>query len=803
MGDMKTPDFDDLLAAFDIPDATGLDAKEPIQGSHEEAESQLKPTGICLEDSLLSNQAVTTAEIPAVSVIVKNTSRQESLEGFGPTLQNGFRGEETSIDSIETTDPGFSKSFACALNGESSRELLGKAPIQHKPDGAPIFSKSLSHLSPISSPESEDTQCIRDEMHPKESPCFPESSVLVEPSVPDNPKKSDASMFDDCTKNSSIPKTTQSSRAECSRSKEPSDIKTDKTMRISGALLPPISNQNFIETNCISGTSVDVPTPYPHLKSQTSKLSSCLEALVALNARKDLREPSVHNDCMKASPNVPISPRSPRSPLEAVKRLMKPSDSPVSICSDSSGKASPAVTSGSPPAIPRVRIKTIKTTSGQIRRTVTSVLPDSETDEVHSAYESSPSQSMISEDSYCNVSPHHSQTAAADAVVGVQMKGPPAASIPNKSEIISRRSGLKKSATAFHSTGGSVKRSGVHQGRKPKRGSASAGHTTSTNFLPKAMHLASLNLVPHSVAASVAARSTSHQQSQHTFSSTVYSTVPLVHQVKTAKPHPCTSTPNTAAGTLNRLLNNANPVPTYVPNLNPPPESNINLPARGYCCLECGDSFGVERSLAYHYSRRSVHIEVGCTHCAKTIVFFNKCALLAHAREHKNNGMVMQCTQLHMKPIAAEQMFAPLSTEPLSWDSYASPAPSRRSQTVLPLYPDNVIRHRLRCLECNKQLPDYKALAGHYQRLSEDVEGLVSRCFIKILLLLLLSLLLIRIIRSYICIKIYQRSHISILTLIIILFVCLKKKKIYWIFLHIAEFILLPSVPAHIVRFGC
>lgn len=737
MGDMKTPDFDDLLAAFDIPDATGLDAKEPIQGSHEETESQLKHTGICLDDSLLSNQAVTTADIPAVSVIVKNTSRQESLEGFGPTLQNGFRGQETSIDTVETTDPGFSKSFVCALNGESSRELLGKAPIQHKPDGTPIFSQSLSHFSPISSPESEDTQCSRDEMHPKESPCFPEASVLVEPSIPDDPTKLDLSMFDDCSKDSNIPKNTQQSRAESSRSKELSDIcvssETDKTPRIHSALPPPSGNQNF-ETNCDSGTSMDVPTPYPHLKSQTSKLSSCLEALVALNARKDLREPSVHNDCMKASPNVPISPRSPRSPLEAVKRLMKPPDSPVSICSDSSGKASPAVTTGSPPAIPRVRIKTIKTTSGQIKRTVTSVLPDSETDEVHSAYESSPSQSMISEDSYCNMSPHHSQSAAADGIAGIQTKGTPATSsskvLHNKLDTNSRRSGITQPTTVFHNTSGSVKRAGVHPGQKPKRGSAAAGHTTSTNFLPKAMHLASLNLVPHSVAASVAARSTSHQQSQHTLSSTVYSTVPLVHQVKTAKPHPCTSTPNTAAGTLNRLLNNANPVPTYVPNLNPPPESNINLPARGYCCLECGDSFGVERSLAYHYSRRSVHIEVGCTHCAKTIVFFNKCALLAHAREHKNNGMVMQCTQLHMKPIAEEQMFAPLSTEPVNSDSYTSPSPSRRNQPVLPLYPDNVIRHRLRCLECNKQLPDYKALAGHYQRLAEDVEGLVSRCFI-------------------------------------------------------------------------
>uniref|UniRef100_UPI0037E8840E zinc finger protein 592 n=1 Tax=Semicossyphus pulcher TaxID=241346 RepID=UPI0037E8840E len=736
MGDMKTPDFDDLLAAFDIPDATGLDAKEPIQGSHEETESPLKHTGICLDDSLLSNKAVAIADIPAVSVIVKNTSRQESLEGFGAELHNGFRGQEASSDTDETTNTGLSKSFVSALNGESSRERLGKAPIQHKPDGTPIFSQSLSHFSPISSPESEDTQYSRDKMHPKQdSPCFPEASVLVEPSIADNPKNLDLSMFDDCPENSDILKNTERAAAESSRSEEPPDIsvsnETDITPRIHSALPPPSSSQKFLDTNCNSGTPIDVPTSYPLVKSQTSKLSSCLEALVALNARNDPRESStVQSDCMKASPNVPISPRSPRSPLEAVKRLIKPSDSPVSICSDSSGKASPAVASGSPAAIPRVRIKTIKTTSGQIKRTVTSVLPDSETDDIHSAYESSPSQSMISEDSYCNMSPHQSQSGAADSIVGIQSKGNPASTssqkvLHNKSEANLRKPGVTHPATIFHNASGKVKRSVTHHKQKTKRGSSTTSHTAGTNFLPKAMHLASLNLVPHSVAASVAARSTSHQQSKRTLSTTVYSTVPLVHQVKTANPYPRTSIPNTAAGTLNRLLNNANPLPTYVPNLNPPPESNINLPPRGYCCLECGDSFGVERSLAYHYSRRSVHIEVGCTHCAKTMVFFNKCALLAHAREHKNNGMVMQCTQLHMKPIAQGQMFVPLGTDPVNVDSYTSL--SSKSQPVLPLYPDNVIRHRLRCLECNKQLPDYKALAGHYQRPSEDVEGLTCQ----------------------------------------------------------------------------
>ncbi|TWW76330.1 zinc finger protein 592 [Takifugu flavidus] len=724
MGDMKTPDFDDLLAAFDIPDATGLDAKEPIQGSHEETEIQLKHVGMCLDDSLLSSQAVSTTDIPTVSVIVKNTSRQDLLEGFGSPLHNGFKGQDSSIDPAEPANDSFSKSFISALNGESSRELLGKAPIQHKPDGTPVFTQSLSHFSPVSSPDSENTLCNRDEMHPKESPCFPEASVLVEPSVSDNPQKLDPSILHDRTVDSQIPKESQGGKKESRRREEMSNIlvsnESDQIPRTHSAIPQQGAKKNPNEIKSESGSSSEPPVPYPQ-KPQTSKLSSCLEALVALNARKDLKEPA---EGLKASPSVPISPRSPRSPREAVKRLMKPSDSPVSICSDSSGKASPALMSGSPPAIPRVRIKTIKTTSGQIKRTVTSVLPDSETDEVPSAYESSPAPSMISEDSYCNMSPYQSQSASVDGpAVPKGTAATPAAKVSHgKLEANPRKLGAKLSGAAFRASAGPVKQPGPHHRQKPKRGSAPGGRATNAGFLPKAMHLASLNLVPHSVAASVAARTTPPQPGQRSLSSTVYSTVPLVHQVQTSQAHTCT---NTASATLNRLLNHANPVPTYVPNLSPPPESDIRLPARGYCCLECGDSFGVERSLAHHYGRRSVHIEVGCTHCAKTIVFFNKCALLAHAREHKSGGAVMQCTQLHMRPIPEEHMFAPLDAEPASSDSPAAPSPPQRVQAVLPLHPDNVIRHRLRCLECNKQVPDYKALAGHYQRPSENVEGLM------------------------------------------------------------------------------
>uniref|UniRef100_A0A4W5NAK7 C2H2-type domain-containing protein n=1 Tax=Hucho hucho TaxID=62062 RepID=A0A4W5NAK7_9TELE len=766
MGDMKTPDFDDLLAAFDIPDATSLDSKETTQESHDEAEGQLKHTGICMDDSLSVHHAVGASDVPAVSVIVKNTSRQESSDSggeregphFGHPLQNGFRGSGAAMESNQIDHSG-SKSFVSALNGDGSRGLLGKTPVQHKPEGTPSFSQSFSQFSPISSPESEDSRSNGVDVCPKqERPYFPAASIFMsaEPPKSDNQKKQlSYSMFDkchevDCDVPENLPRSEgESIKAEDTRTEKPDSIVSDHKEKgdcHSSAMLPTNDHNNIESSSNVNIVAAsNMPTSHPCVKTPTSKLSSCLEALVALNARKDPSEQPnyrdvslAHDDTIKVSPKVPMSPQSPRSPLETVKRLMKPPDSPVSICSNSSGKGSPALASGSPPAIPRVRIKTIKTTTGQIQRTVTSVVPDSENEDVHSV-ESSPSQSMIVEDAYPSLSPYPSHNVISDIIVDMPIKSAPVGTLPSKVtdtklEGNSKRPGQMQSPTIFHNTSSPVMRSmpvAQHGPSTQKRiSSVKTGNSPNTSLLPKAMHLANLNLVPHSVAASVAARSTSHQQSQqHTLSSSmVCSSVPLVHQVKKAAPNPRAAIPSTAAGTLNRLLNNANPVPTYVPNLNPPPESNINLPPRGYCCLECGDSFGVERSLAYHYGRRSVHIEVACTHCAKTMVFFNKCALLAHAREHKNKGVVMQCTQLSMKPIAEGQMFAPLITESsVHVGSHVPPLSSPKSQPVMPLYPDKVIRHRLRCLECNKQLSDYKGLAGHYQRLSEEMEGLMCK----------------------------------------------------------------------------
>ncbi|KAL0968290.1 hypothetical protein UPYG_G00264880 [Umbra pygmaea] len=759
MGDMKTPDFDDLLAAFDIPDATSLDAKEAIQESHNEPEGPRKHQKMCMDESLPLQQALGVSDIPAVSVIVKNTSCQESSDSgderegphFRHFLQNGLQGSDASMDS-QQRGHCITKSFVCASNGDGSGGFLGKTLIHHQPEGTLSFPYSVTQFSPISSPESEDTQSDADDVRPKQRPYIPAVSIFMadEPPMSEHQKKLlPGSMFDISHKvDSDTPKKLSMSKGEFIQvgdswaeklDRNLSDQKDNENSHISAVVST--NDHNIIESidNVKIVAANNMPTSRTCVKMPT-KLTSCLEALVALNARQDPSEKpntrdlsAAHDGNIKESPQLPMSPPSPRSPHEDVKWLMKPPESPLSICSDSSGKQSPALSSGSPPAIPRVRIKTIKTMTGQIQRTVTSVVPDSDNQDAHS-----PSQNLIVEETNSRLSSCPSHNVIGDIIVDIPVNNTPVNNVPSKVtdqvlECNSKRPGLMQSPAIFHKTSNPVMKSmpvaqhGPSAQKKISSPQEGTGNSPSTGFLPKAMHLANLNLVPYSVAASVAARSASHQlDQQHTLSpSMVCNSVPLVHQVKKTSQCPHAAIPSTAAGTLNRLLSRGNPLPTYIPNLSPPPESDINLPPRGYCCLECGDSFGVERSLAYHYGRRSVHIEVACTHCAKNVVFFNRCALLAHAREHKAKGAVMQCTQLVMKPIAEGHVFAHSMSE--SSVHVGSHLPPSKSQPAMPLYSDKVIHPRLCCLECYAHLSDYRGLAGHYQRLSEDMESLTCK----------------------------------------------------------------------------
>ncbi len=140
---------------------------------------------------------------------------------------------------------------------------------------------------------------------------------------------------------------------------------------------------------------------------------------------------------------------------------------------------------------------------------------------------------------------------------------------------------------------------------------------------------------------------------------------------------------------FNKILNSKNPLPNYQPDLSipPPPEWGLRVPSTGYRCLECGDAFALERSLARHYDRRSMRIEVTCNHCSKRLAFFNKCSLLLHAREHKEKGLVMQCSHLVMSPVSVEQMIGQQDTVPIGLCLYQCQCIYRCSRKIILIRP--------------------------------------------------------------------------------------------------------------------
>ncbi|CAB1352037.1 unnamed protein product [Coregonus sp. 'balchen'] len=260
--------------------------------------------------------------------------------------------------------------------------------------------------------------------------------------------------------------------------------------------------------------------------------------------------------------------------------------------------------------------------------------------------------------------------------------------------------------------------------------------------VPKTVHLTNLNLLPQTKTTSVSelhqVLSSSKPQSQQAL---------LAAQAQkkgVSRVQVLASSQSSVVEAFNKVLSSINPVPVYVPNLSPPSAACIPLPSRGYRCLECGDSFALERSLSQHYDRRSVRIEVTCNHCAKNLVFYNKCSLLSHARGHKDKGVVMQCSHLILKPIPTDQMITtspPLSSTTAAGSTHSSTghylgkgagtqaqaavicAPSNAPPVAaMPLDEDvsRLCRTSLKCLECSEMFQDENSLAMHYQQAPES-----------------------------------------------------------------------------------
>ncbi|XP_069026519.1 zinc finger protein 532 [Embiotoca jacksoni] len=776
MGDMKTPDFDDLLAAFDIPDM--VDPKAAIESGHQDDhDGQVKQPGGAVTTNEDDAHNPSTAHDVGVSVIVKNIRNIDTSE-HGATMseKDGHLHSHPQPRCVGTGN-GLHNGFLTTIPPSTYSTMNGwKTPTV---EGQKINNQcTFNQFSPISSAEEFDDDDKIEVDDPMDQPGGQTFFRLTAERDDHNPK---SLVVDSVSKlrTNGHQKTDQNNNGAVRGCETNDHLKL--TLPEEGLKEPVLKSQiqECKEAGESSGL-VDVSS-VPQVKAKSStKLSSCIAAIVALSAKKAsaadlcaLDSPTTQKESIQASDNPRAPEKSQEQDSELAKRLQtRQPDSPCSVTSEGSSKGSPNSNTDNTPVIPRVRIKTIKTSSGQIKRTVTRFLPEFEADGLKKG-EHTPS--IIATTSAIFSSPTRPSlpttvvtTAAGPSIeITKQMTIKPVATafLPVSavktagSRVINLKLANNTTVKATVIPAASVQSASnailkAANAIQQQTVMVPASSLANAKLVPKTVHLGKLNLLPQTVSSAAcelqqvlsSSKQPQHQQSQQVKRQTI-----LTGQAskKVSRVQVFTSSQSSVVDAFNKVLSSMNPVPVYIPNLSPPTLACISLPSRGYKCLECGDSFALEKSLTQHYERRSVRIEVTCNHCAKSLVFYNKCSLLSHARGHKDKGMVMQCSHLILKPIPADQMIGtsassgPPNAHSTTSTSQAT-APTGQiqgkgagagNQTVvisapcsaplvaaMPLEDDasKLCRHSLKCLECNEMFQDDSSLAMHYQQAPES-----------------------------------------------------------------------------------
>nr|CAB3264076.1 mucin-16 [Phallusia mammillata] len=159
---------------------------------------------------------------------------------------------------------------------------------------------------------------------------------------------------------------------------------------------------------------------------------------------------------------------------------------------------------------------------------------------------------------------------------------------------------------------------------------------------------------------------------------------------------------------FSKLISSPNPFAKYVP----PPLPQRLLPTGPlpdtHRCFECGDTFLLQSSLMHHYERRSIFVKVRCVQCKKMLVFFNKCEILRHAREHSDRGDVMQFNGANLTPI-------PLTLcKPRTKDFFLRAAAERRKSC------EGAKSSTMVCTECQFVADKQSVMDEHFQRRSAE-----------------------------------------------------------------------------------
>ncbi|XP_029370577.1 zinc finger protein 687b isoform X1 [Echeneis naucrates] len=798
MGDMKTPDFDDLLAAFDIPD---IDAKEAIQSAPDEAEGPHGAAGAPLgkSDSVVGvgsslrppSPSDPQADTSIVSVIVKNKVRLETVDGVegetdqdpidvitgvdvGPRLgacapgmaesealnHNGFgasgvstplplsqaqsNGASWSMNpskvSSEAAGTGGAKSHKQGSNifnrlkplvAQGSGDPVGRARKmqllqqqhqqqqdtgQERADGVKASLPSSSSLSAGSSPlaaagpvglaspffppskpllSTPPSALSSHPLHssqpfngaPKSGPAgFQHQQIEEDDSDPDlgsplviqeTPDSPTCTQLSRRYKSESVSAQPTSSTASHPKPGDtPSGTSLTSSTPQSGSTESPQLEDRHPEHVIEERDSPESPEPeMPKSTAQVTTKRCSSPAVASTPPPSELREPKEEEEEMEVGNGIDRvvdgkaekgeNARTGEEQMEVDAGKPKP----VSTDSGEAGEAAPAA-SGAPSRPLKVRIKTIKTSTGGITRTVTRVAPKGGAagKGLDPKAQSGERRMLGNKAQKLEASPGHMTTTSQKVSA---LNALPVSTLAASSVMLAAATKVQNKMAASDKA----------------KVSATAVSITKSAALPVTPAVASspkFSVAAGGISVRTATNKTANGGSGTIIGGTLQSNKPA--SIVNSTGAVISRSQSSLVEAFNKILNSKNLLPSYKPDLSapPPPEWGLPLPATGYRCLECGDAFALERSLARHYDRRSLRIEVTCNHCAKRLAFFNKCSLLLHAREHKERGLVMQCSHLVMRPVTVEQMIGQQDITPIGGllsSSSSSPPVSSPSTT--------------------------------------------------------------------------------------------------------------------------
>ncbi|KAJ8004987.1 hypothetical protein DPEC_G00141980 [Dallia pectoralis] len=844
MGDMKTPDFDDLLAAFDIPD---IDAKEAIQSAPEDGGegSGKAVSGPGVPTLRASNPTDSPpnhqSEPPVVSVIVKNRVRPDSYETEGsdedgdvdspgdssgdsgtgqdpevetgvghssrralrmpdlissePLLHNGYEGPAATLEpNMRGKGPGqangepwspcsTSRDGGVAGGSVSTNKHAANIPNRLKPLLSPHASSDALLPIPSTPPSLSISQRLSSPPSLSEETLHSVGSLSSPPSSNGNPRGGLRRLMDSDSDDSEpdlgSPLVIQESPGSpmCSPPKFP---RRQRQMSSSPPMLscpPPLSSKPPLSTSQTSFSSIsptsEVPsTPRSPSPPPAQARQSWLAA--ALSNPRPITSPVME----ERNPEHVIEDRdSPESPPPdqtgvAQSSMLKRSSSPGPARALTTQREEPmesepslggrsedhekmevvperptdvdpvpanaASTSAAPVRPLKVRIKTVKTPTGSITRTVTRVAPK--------GTGGSPSKGSDSS----KLAPGGRKALSRPKRVVSQQPSQQR----SKGGSLLPVSTLQDASTAMLVAASKAQNKMSTSGNKPKV-SATAVSITKSAALPS---VSSASSSPRFSPAGGSVRNLGSLGQKTLNGAVSVSPSPLLTPQGGSRPASIVNSTgaiisrsqSSLVEAFNKILNSKNLLPSYRPDLSTPlpPEWGLPLPAQGYRCLECGDSFALERSLARHYDRRSLRIEVTCNHCAKRLAFFNKCSLLLHAREHKERGLVMQCSHLVMRPVNMEQMIGqqdttqvgmlspspsassvPVSSAPaVTSAATLSPAPQLQQPVPSKKAPEPVQYPNNKCPECKVQFRSKAEVAAHFQEVKPALNASCTDC---------------------------------------------------------------------------